>query len=186
METSYFVERLGPRVTSQRRDFHLSVLFFIFHFLPTPVHITSTIIFLQPQKPTQKPQYFSHTFPIWVESSLLHLGHIKHPTSWGTLHICCLVTATEPRDLCHTVHTNHIHHTNHIIPDQPPRTNIQVKTPKTCNDPLMTSLHPLLLSPDSPWAPHWSRLIQTHISNLFHHLIITIPSSLTSLVSFTW
>ena len=78
------VERLGPRVTSQRRDFHWSILFFIFHFLPTPVHITSTIIFLQPQKPTKDPQYFSYTFPILVESSLSHWGHIKHLTSWGT------------------------------------------------------------------------------------------------------
>ena len=64
------VLRYKDQEEKAREEIFLCLFYFsFFTFLSTPVHTTPTIIFLQPQKPSQDPQSFFHTFPICVELS---------------------------------------------------------------------------------------------------------------------
>jgi len=120
---------------------------------------------------------------LWVKNTTytsrdMHIFSLQ-PHKLRAVHICSLHTTTyafKLRDLCHTVNTSHTTNINHIHQYYHPKPILQSRTPKTCNDHLMTST-PFLWA--TSWLPLWPYppTPMKILSSYHHSIIIDIMAS---------
>ena len=186
LHSGIIVERLGPRVTSQRRDFHLSVLFFSFftfcpHQSTSPPLLYSYSLRNQPKTPNIFPTHFpydwSQVYHIWFISNTLRVeGHCVYACLPISAHWYAYMLSSD----CNQAKGPVPHSSHESYPSYQPyftRTSPQNQYSSQNTKNMQWPPHDIpysfpLTPPGLHTGPDSSRLILQNIPFYYHHFII--------------